>query len=101
MPPKAKKSKKEIEEEKSKCTESPIIHGFQSLNTMLTKDIEKLEEEKRIQEELERKRLEEEERQRKIEEEKRRVEEEKRKAEELKRLHEEAVRDGLFICLLA
>lgn len=53
--------------------------------------IEKLEEEKRIQEELERKRLEEEERQRKIEEEKRRVEEEKRRAEEEKRLIEEAV----------
>ena len=68
---------------------------------ILTKDIEKLEEEKRIQEELERKRLEEEERQRKREEEKRRVEEEKRKAEELKRLQEEAVRDGLFIFLLA
>ena len=30
MPPKAKKSKKEIEEEKSKCTESPIINGLQS-----------------------------------------------------------------------
>jgi hypothetical protein len=101
MPPKAKKSKKEIEEEKSKCTESPILHDLQSLCWMLTKDIEKLEEEKRIQEELERKRLEEEERQRKIEEEKRRVEEEKRKAEELKRLQEEAVRDGLFIFLLA
>ena len=58
MPPKAKKSKKEIEEEKSKWRESPILHDLQSLCWMLTKDIEKLEEEKRIQEELERKRQE-------------------------------------------
>ena len=81
--------------------EVTITFGLHYLNVIITKGIEKLEEEKRIQEELERKRLEEEERQRKIEEEKRRVEEEKRKAEELKRLHEEAVRDALFIFLLA
>ncbi len=78
MPPKAKKSKKEIEEEKSNLIWSNPF-------------AEKLEEERRIQEELERKRQEEEEKQRKIEEEKRRVEEEKRRAEELKRLAEEGV----------
>jgi len=59
--------------------------------------LEKLEEEKRIQEELERKRLEEEERLRRIEEEKRRVEEEKRRAEEEKRLVEEAVSQSILI----
>jgi hypothetical protein len=85
MPPKGKKSKKEIEEEKSTYLSSLPLH------------IEKLEEEKRIQEEIERKRLEKEEHDRKVEEEKRRVEEEKRRAEEEKRLIEEAVSTPLFI----
>ena len=56
MPPKAKKTKKEIEEEKSKSPPLPFAHW---LNIFLS--IEKLEEEKRILEELERKKLEEEE----------------------------------------
>ena len=53
--------------------------------------IEKLEEEKRIQEELEKKRLTEEEAKRRLEEEKLRAEEEKRRQEEEKRISEEWV----------
>lgn len=89
MPPKAKKTKKELEEEKSKL--NPQCLSFQLHVLTVNCASEKLEEEKRIQEELERKRQEEEEKQRRIAEEKLRVEEEKRKAEEEKRLIEEAV----------
>ena len=67
MPPKPKKSKKQLEEEKALA-----------------------EEQRRIEEELERKRQEEEAERRRIEEEKRRVEEEKRRQEELVRLTEQA-----------
>lgn len=84
MPPKkAKKTKKQIEEEKSI---SPFLKF--SFLTLLT---EKLEEEKRILDELERKKMEDDERKRAVEDEKKRIEEEKRRQEEEKRLNEEKV----------
>lgn len=62
MPPKAKKTKKELEEEKSKYLSSLYLPfneiEFWILTINFPCDIEKLEEEKRIQEELERKRAE-------------------------------------------
>ena len=62
MPPKAKKTKKKLEEEKSKYLSSLFLpfnqFEFGILTIHLPCDIEKLEEEKRIQEELERKRAE-------------------------------------------
>ena len=61
------------------------------MNDSLTIWLEKLEEEKRIEEELARKREEEEAKKRSIEDEKRRLEEEKRRAEEAQRLMEESV----------
>jgi hypothetical protein len=64
----------------------PYLHAF-----YLNPAIEKLEEEKRIQDELDRKKEEEENKKRSIEDEKRRVEEEKRRQEEEKRLFEERV----------
>ena len=94
MPPvkKAKKTKKQIEEEKSMSFSN--LHKYTILiifNVANLLKIEKLEEEKRIQEELDRKREEEEFKRKTIEEQKRLIEEEKRREEEEKRLFEERV----------
>lgn len=74
-PKKAKKTKKQLEEEKS------IYFLYFKLNPSLIK-IEKLEEEKRIADEIERKKKEKEEIERKIEEDRRQKEEEKLRMEE-------------------
>lgn len=78
-PKKAKKTKKQLEEEKSN------LHIFCYSDNVFS---EKLEEEKRIHEELEKKRADEEERKRLLEDDKRRQEEEKRREEEYQRLTE-------------
>ena len=102
MPPKkGKKSKKQLEEEKSKNMSSYFCKAFDWSNAYILSNhnpitfsylsIEQREEQERIEAELEAKRQAEEAERRRLEEERRRKEEEKRLAEELARLKIEEV----------